>query len=145
MLGSTKPALRHSFSRLPLARISRKSDPTILRENLTNDSLGNCDVGRATIFCRFKTKNVCIFSKYLSFQLFQSEIILVKCCKEVNVPIELIFFRISRVQIEIFLCASLCISSYEYKAGRKLPTFWYIIHIKMTACATAYRTICGKK
>ena len=29
----------------------------------------------------------CIFLKFLSFQLFQSEIILVKCCKEVIVPL----------------------------------------------------------
>ena len=54
--------------------------------------LRNCDVRQVLcilpIFCRFKPKNVCIFPKFSSFQLFQSEIILVKCCKEVIVPLE---------------------------------------------------------
>ena len=62
------------------------------RENLTNESLRNCDVRQVlcilTIFCHFKPKSVCIFPKFSSFQLFQSKIILVKCCKEVIVPPE---------------------------------------------------------
>ena len=64
----------------------------ISRENLANESLRNCDVRRVlcilTIFCRFKPKNVCILLKFSSFQLFQSKIILVKCCKAVIVPPE---------------------------------------------------------
>ena len=48
-----------------------------------------------TIFCRFKPKNACIFPIFSSFQLFQSKIIQgSKCCKEVIVPVELVFFRI---------------------------------------------------
>ena len=64
----------------------------ISRENLANKSLRNCDVRHVlcilTIFCRFKLKNVCILPKFLTFQSFQSKIILVKCCKEVIVPPE---------------------------------------------------------
>ena len=62
------------------------------RKNLANESLRNCEVRQVlcilTIFCRFKPKNVCILPKFSSFQLFQSKIILVKCCKEVIVPPE---------------------------------------------------------
>ena len=62
------------------------------RKNLANESLRNCDVRQVfcilTIFCHFKPKNICIFPKFSSFQLFQSEMILVKCCKEVIVPLE---------------------------------------------------------
>ena len=65
------------------------------------ESLRNCDVRQVlcilTIFCRFQSKNVCIFPKFSSFQLFQSEIVLLKCCKEIIVPLELLFFRIFRV------------------------------------------------
>ena len=64
----------------------------ILRENLANESLRNCDVRQVlcilTIFCRFKPKNVCILTRFSSFQSFQSKIIPVKCCKEVIVPPE---------------------------------------------------------
>ena len=84
-------------------------------ESLRNDeSLRNCDTRRVlcilTIFCRFKVKNVCIFPKFLSFQLFQSEIILVKCCKEIIVPLEFFFSEFSVFKQEYFCaCVNLCI------------------------------------
>ena len=87
--------------RLSLARFFREGKYAISRENLANESLRNCDVRQVlcilTIFCRFKPKNVCILPKSWSFQLFQSKIIVVKCCKEVIVSLELVFFRIFRV------------------------------------------------
>ena len=62
------------------------------QKNLADESLRNCDVRQVlcllTIFCRFKPKNVYILPKFSSFQSFQSNIILVKCCKEVIVPPE---------------------------------------------------------
>ena len=87
-----KTCLTSQFLRLSLARFSSEMACLPSRKNLTNDSLRNCDVMQVlcilTIFCRFKSKNVCIFPKFSSFQLFQSKIILVKCCKEVIVPPE---------------------------------------------------------
>ena len=75
-----------------LKRLKTRGKYAISRENLANESLRNCDVRQVlyilTIFCRFKPKNVCILQKFLSFQSFQSKIILVKCCKEVIVPPE---------------------------------------------------------
>ena len=68
------------------------------RKNLANESLRNCDIRQ--VFVHPNTEqfsavlNPIYFSKFLSFQLFQSEIMLVKCCKEVIVPLELVFFRI---------------------------------------------------
>ena len=85
-----KTCLMSQFLRLSLARFLREGKHAILQKNLANESLRNYDVGQVlcilTIFCRFKPKNVCIFPKFSSFLLFQSEIILVKCCKEVIVP-----------------------------------------------------------
>ena len=73
----------------------------ISRKNLAKERLRNCDVRQVlcitAISYSFKPKNVCIFSKFSSFQLFRSEIILLKCCKEVSVPLELVFSRIFRV------------------------------------------------
>ena len=72
-------------------------------KNLANESLRNCDERQVlrilTISCRFKFQNVCIFQKFSSFQLFQSEIeiIIAKCCREVIVSLELVFFQIFRV------------------------------------------------
>ena len=82
-------ALKHGkFKKI----LFREGKYAISRKNLANESLRNCDVRQVlcilTIFCRFKPKNVCILPKFSSFQLFQSEIILVKCCKEVIVPPE---------------------------------------------------------
>ena len=77
---------------------------------------------RQKIVRMYKT---CLMSQFLRFSLpefpakwrvyprgkmlFESEIILLKCCKEVIVPLELVFFRIFRVWAGIFLCVSLCI------------------------------------
>ena len=76
------------------------------RKNLANESLRNCDVRQVLfiliIFCRFKPKNVCIFPEFLSFQLFQREIILVKFCKDVMVFLELVFFEFSAFKCEYF-------------------------------------------
>ena len=81
-----------TYFRLTLARFSREMACLPSRKILANESLRSCDVRLVlcilTIFCRFKPKNVCIFPKFSSFQLFQSEIILFKCCKEVIVPLE---------------------------------------------------------
>ena len=75
-----KTCLTSQFLRLSLARFFCESEHAISRENLANESLKNCDVRQVlcilTIFCRFKPKNVCIFPTFSSFQLFQSEIIL---------------------------------------------------------------------
>ena len=80
------------------------------QKNLVNESLSNCDVMQVlcilTIFCRFKPKNVCIFPKFSSFQLFQSEIILVKCCKEVIVPLEYFFEFLSRIFLRVCVYSS---------------------------------------
>ena len=96
-----KTCLTSQFLRLLLARFFREGKYAILRENLANKNLRNCDVRQVlcikTFSAVFKPKNVCIFAKFSSFQSFQSEIILVKCCKEVNVPLKLVFFRIFRV------------------------------------------------
>ena len=79
----------------------REGEHAISRENLANESFRNCDVRQVlcilTIFCRFKPKSVCISPKFSSFQLFQSEIILLKCWKDVIVPLELVLFRNIRV------------------------------------------------
>ena len=60
-------------------------------KNLANESLRNCDVRQVlcnkTFSAVFKPKNVCTFVEFSSFQSFQSEIILVKCCKEVSAPL----------------------------------------------------------
>ena len=95
-----KTCLTSQFLRL-LARFSRKMAYLPSWKNLANESLRNCDVRQVlcilTIFCGFKPKNVCILPKFSSFQSFQSKIIPVKCCKEVIVPPEKVFFRIFRV------------------------------------------------
>ena len=93
--------LKSQFLRLSLARFFRDDKHAISRENLVIESLRNCDVRQVlcilTIFRRFKPKNVCILPKFSSFQSFQSEIILVKCCKEVMSLQSKFFFRIFRV------------------------------------------------
>ena len=93
-----KTCLTSQFLRHSLARFSREMACLPSQKNLPNVILRNCDVRQAlcilTIFCRFKLKNVCIFPKFSSFQLFQSKIILANCCKEVIVSLELVFFRI---------------------------------------------------
>ena len=79
------------------------------RKNLANESLRNCDV-RQVLFIKtfsavFKHKNVCIFAEFSSFQSFQSEIILVKCCKEVSAPLKLVFFsNFPCLSRNIFVC-----------------------------------------
>ena len=88
--------------------------------------LRNCDVRQVlcilTIFCHFKPKNVCIFFKILEFSVVQSEIILVKCCKEVIVPLVSIFLNFPCLSRNIFV--QVCVhSSYGLKFIRKLPTF----------------------
>ena len=94
-------------SSVSLARFFREGKYAISRENLANESLRNCDVRQVlcilTIFCRFKLKNVYIFPKFSSFQLFQSKIILVKCCEEVIVPPEYFF------EFSVFKCEYFCV------------------------------------
>ena len=84
-----------------MARFSRKMAYLLSRKNLANESLRNCDVRQVlcikTFSAVFKPKNVCIFAEFSTFQSFQSEIILVKCCKEVSVLLKLVFIRIFRV------------------------------------------------
>ena len=105
-----KTCLTSQFLRLSLARFFREGKHAILRENMANESLRNCDVRQVlctlTIFCRFKPKNVCIFPKFSSFQSFQSKIILVKCCKEVIVPSDRvsIFSNFPCLSVNIFVC-----------------------------------------
>ena len=116
---------KSQFLRLSLARFFRDGKHAILWENLVIESLKYRDVRQVlcilTIFCRFKPKNVCILPKFSSFQLFQSGILLVKCCREVIVRLEVVyFFEFSVFKQEYFLCK-----------------FEYII--MMTACAAAYR------
>ena len=57
------------------------------QKNLANESL----------------RNVCIFPKFLSFQLFQSKVVFVKCCKEVIVPPEYFF------EFSVFKCKYFCV------------------------------------
>ena len=96
-----KTCLMSQFLLLSLARFSRKMAYLPLRKNLANESLPNCDVRQVLCIKTFsavlKPKNVCIFAEFSSFQSFQSEIILVKYCKEVSAPLKLVFFRIFRV------------------------------------------------
>ena len=128
-----KTCLTSQFLRFSLARFSRKMAYLPSRKNLANENLRNCDVRQVlcikTFSAVFKPKNVCIFAKFSSFQSFQSEIILVKCCKEASVPLKLVFFRIFRVQEGIFLCVSLCIYFVRMKIHSEVANLVVIIYI----------------
>ena len=108
-----KTCLTSQFLRLSLARFFRKMAYLPSRENLANESLRNCDVRQVlcilTIFCHFKPKNVCILPKFSSFQLFQSKIILVQCCKS-NCPSRVSSFsNFPCLSVNIFVCKFVCI------------------------------------
>ena len=101
-----KACLTSQFLRLSLGRFSREMACSPSWKNLANESLRNCDLRYIlcilTIFCRFKPRNICIFLKFSSFQLFLSEIVLVKCCK-VIVPLEF-FSNFPYLSRNTFVC-----------------------------------------
>ena len=100
-----KTCLTSQFQRLILARFFRESKCAILMENLANKSLRNCDVRQVLCLWVLNPKNYAkpLLTKLSSFQLFQSKLILVKCCKEVSAPVESVFFRIPCLSRNIFV------------------------------------------
>ena len=139
-----KTCLTSQFLRLSLGRFSREMAYLPSRKNLANESLRNCDVRQVlcilTIFCRFKPKNVCILPKFSSFQLFQSKIILVQCCKSHCPSRVSIFSNFPCLSVNIFVCKFVYIVRTDQNPFGSCQPF-SILYI-MTACAAAHWATC---
>ena len=142
-----KSCLTSQFVRLSLARFFREGKYAILRENPANESLRNCDVRQVlcikTFSAIFKPKNVCIFAEFSSFQSFQSEIILVKCCKEVSAPLKLFFPDFTCLSRNIFVCKFVYIFRTDENPFGSCQPCRNNIHITYDDNTAAHRATCG--